>query len=373
MSNFFTLEETGRKFPKNLLPSLYDIKFVCPKCRKKLTISDNEYFCQICSKHYPLHNGIPDFRLFPDPFLNYEEDFQRTEIVLAALDELNFEKLLEHYWSFSDITPAALRPKFIRSALFGETRARRTLEILKDKINQPIKYILEIGSGTGNFLFSAVKASKLSNEENYLKQNRVIGIDAAMRWLHLSRRRFIDAGLPIPPLVCCNAEFLPFADETFDLVVAASTLEFVSDQEKVFGECARVLNENGNLYINSVNRFSIAKDPYAYLWGVGFLPRRWQARYVKWRRDASYENVKTLSYREINQLADKYFPVREFALPEVDRSIINEFPLFLRIQVRLYQALKKFPLISILLKHFGPGWDAIFRKNTLPDNSFSKS
>ncbi len=73
--------------------------------------------------------------------------------------------------------------------------------------------------------------------------------------------------------------------------------------QRFFQNARGTLGKGGVLYINSVNRYSIGRDPYAYLWGVGFLPRRWQARYVRWRRDASYENIKTPSYRELKRIS----------------------------------------------------------------------
>lgn len=351
MSLSLSSEKSALKSPQNLLPSLHDIRFVCPKCRGKLKIIETGYTCAACVKIYSLHAGIPDFRVFPDPFLTYEEDHERTEIVLGALENLEFEKLLEYYWSFSDITPVALRPKFVKSALLGEHRARQTIKVIERKIKNPIKKVLEIGCGTGNFLAAAASV-----------YDKNIGIDVAMRWLHLSRRRFMDLGIEIPPLICCNAEFLPFEDNSFDLMVASSTLEFVSDQSKVLSESVRVLGENGAFYINTVNRFSIAKDPYAYLWGVGFLPRKFQARYVKWRREASYENIKTLSYPEIKKLAEKYFSVVEFALPDVSFSVLKEFSFWMRFQINIYSALKKIPPFPFLLKRLGPGWNLILQK-----------
>ncbi|MGH7790876.1 MAG: class I SAM-dependent methyltransferase, partial [Thermodesulfobacteriota bacterium] len=193
---------------------------------------------------------------------------------------------------------------------------------------------------------------------------QVIGIDIAMRWLHVSRRRFMDIGLPVPPLVCCCAEYLPFPDGMFDLVVASATLEFVHDQQKALSECARCLNDNGSLYINTVNRFSIAQDPYAYLWGVGFLPRAWQARYVRWRRNAIY-NIRLLSFQELNQMAAKYFATKEFILPDIDNTSLHQLPRLSRLQGHIYRQLRKLPLFHLLLKWFGPGWDAIFRKHSL--------
>ena len=268
-----SIQNEPSNFPPQILPSLRSMKFVCPLCKGKLDVQNDGYQCLACRKEYLLHSGIPDFRVFPDPFLSYQEDYERTEIVLAGLQKFDFEKLLEHYWSFSDITPPILRLKFIRSAVLGEYRGNQTLEIIESNFDKIAGMILEIGCGTGNFLAVAAKSFE-----------KVIGIDIAMRWLHVSRRRFMDLGLEIPPLICCCAEFLPFDNNSFELVVMSSTLEFVQDQPKVLAECGRVIDEKGSLFITTVNRFSIARDPYSYLWGVGFLPRKWQAKYVKKRR-----------------------------------------------------------------------------------------
>jgi ubiquinone/menaquinone biosynthesis C-methylase UbiE/uncharacterized protein YbaR (Trm112 family) len=344
--------------PRNLLPSLREVQFVCPLCRGELAVSEDIYGCETCDKKYPLHDGIPDFRVFPDPYLNFQEDYERTEIVLAGLEKYELEKLLEYYWSFSDITPEDLRPKFIRSVMLGEERAKRTLETFDDdtfKNKIAAKKVLEIGSGTGNFL--AVAAGRYE---------RVIGIDIAMRWLHVSRRRFMDKGLPAPPLVCCCAEYLPFADCSFDLAVMTSTLEFVKDQAKVLSECARSLTDVGALYVNSVNRYSLATDPYAYLWGVGFLPRAWQSEYVRRRRDATYK-TRTLSYPEFNRLARREFARCEFALPDVSSATLEQFSTFTRQQVYFYRFLKKLPAFSLLLKQIGPGWDVVLRKKPVEE------
>jgi hypothetical protein len=99
------------------------------------------------------------------------------------------------------------------------------------------------------------------------------------------------------------------------------------------------------------------------LWGVGFLPRRWQAGYVRWRRDASYENIKTLSYRELKFLSKKHLSVKKFALPEVAPAVLKEFSLGMRVQINAYRLLKKLPPFSFLFKWVGPGWDVIFQKD----------
>ncbi len=347
---------TDKTHPQNLLPSLRDVEFVCPLCRGALDILENGYQCAACQKDYLLHDGIPDFRVFPDPFLNFQEDYERTEIVLAGLEKYGLEKLLEYYWSFSDITPEDLRPKFVRSAMLGEQKAQPILDLIKENVadenSLSSKKVLEIGSGTGNFLILAAPQFK-----------QVVGVDIGMRWLHVSRRRFMDKGVPVPPLVCCCAEYLPFADHSFDLATAISTFEFIGDQPKALAELDRTLRKNGEVYLNSVNRFSIARNPYAYLWGIGFLPRSLQAKYVFWRRSASYENVRTLSYGEFGKMSRAYFPDRKFALPDVAPEMLAQFSRFTQFQVRAYRLIKKLPVCSNLLKWFGPGWNIRLRKN----------
>src|SRR5262249_19738206 len=158
--------------------------------------------------------------------------------------------------------------KFVQSALRGVARARRVLQLLGDgTFRRPVvtRRVVEVGSGTGNFLAAAAG-----------RYERVVGTDIAMRWLHVSRRRFRDLGLPEPPLICCCGEYLPFPDGSFDLAVSCATLEFTREPGRVLAECARTLATGGAVYLNTANRFSLATDPYTYLWGVGYLPRRWQ-------------------------------------------------------------------------------------------------
>lgn len=344
----------ARRHPDGVLPALRDIDLVCPLCHQEMEVVADAYHCAPCHRTYPLHAGIPDFRVFPDPYLDFDEDRARTEIVLDGLDkQRDLESLLVYYLSFSDVTPIPLRSKFVRSAMLAERKAARILQLLEGTTfasavtPHTVRRVLEIGSGTGGFL--AVAAPHYE---------QVVGIDIAMRWLHVSRRRFMDHGLPVPPLVCCCAEHLPFPDGSFDLAVSAATLEFVRDQQQVVAETARVLTGTGSLFLQTVNRFAVSGDPYVYLWGLGFLPRAWQARYVRWRRDASYENIRLLSFRELHRMAARHFRSREIALPDVDSAMLAKFPPSTRVLVYLYRALKRLPPVGLALRWIGPGWDA---------------
>jgi SAM-dependent methyltransferase len=330
------------------------VTFVCPLCRGPLASPPDAFACGPCGRRYPLHDGIPDFRVFPDPYLGFDEDRARTQAVIEALHRLDLPGLLEHYWSLSDITPPDLRRRFIRGALQGEAKARRFLRLLEEAAPSsapPAQPVLEIGSGTGAFL--AVASERFP---------RVVGVDIAMRWLHLSRRRFLDRGLPAPTLVCACAEALPFPDGAFDLAFTAATLEFTRSPAQAVAECARVLGPRGRLLLNTSNRFSLASEPHVHLWGVGFLPRRWQVPYVRWRRGVDFEKIRPLSLRELHRLAAPSFAAREVTPADAADETVAELPALLRAQVAAYRRLKRSRLLRPLLLRVAPEWDVRLAK-----------
>jgi len=329
-----------------LLPSNEKLEFICPACKGELATSSIDYQCFSCCLNFPVIDGIPDFRLFPDPYLNISEDTERTKIVLNKLNQLSLKDLLIYYWSHSDVTPPLLRDKFVANALNGEARGQRLFDLLTKNSTDIPKRLIDVGCGTGNFL--AVAA-------NYVQQP--IGIDIAMRWLHLSRRRFMDKGLEVPALVCCCAEHLPFKTESFDMAVMASTFEFLRDEELALKELNRVINIKGTVLINTVNRFSLAKNPYAHLWGVGFLPKPWQIKYVRKRQNASFENISLHSYQQVRELSLSAFNQVNIELADVNEQTLSQLPTRTKYLIYLYRTLKKMPFMTILLKQITPEWD----------------
>ena len=337
--------------PDDVLPQIRKLSFVCPICKHELQVKQQQYCCNNCQRFYPVVGGIPDFRVFGDPYLDFAEDAKRTDIVLAALERLNLKDLLEYYWSYSDVTPPLLRARFVQNALRGESRGTRLLEILKKSDAKSESRVLEIGSGTGNFLSVA---------NQYF--NQTVGVDIAMRWLHLSRRRFIDQGVSVPALVCCCAEYLPFKSGQFDVQVMVSTLEFLKEPERALVEAARVLGENGQLTINTVNRYSLTTNPYSQLWGVGFLSKKWQVKYVRFRRNASFENIKLFSLEKITELSQRTFVNVEIKPADIDETILITLPFYMKIMIKIYRAGKSMPGINTLLKYVTPEWDIQLKK-----------
>jgi len=337
--------------PPALLPANKKLEFVCPICKGALTTSRSDFHCKPCERDYPVESGIPDFRVFRDPYLSFSEDRARTQFVIKALNRLPLRELLTHYWGFSDVTPPLLREKFVENAMKGEARGQRLFDLVSHQGKQLPGRIIDIGCGTGNFLAIAARHT-----------DQAVGIDIAMRWLHLSRRRFMDNKLELPALVCCCAEYLPFKSSSFDTVVMASTFEFLHNPAQSLIETVRILEDDGECWVNTVNRYSLAMNPYSHLWGVGFLPKPWQIAYVRKRRDANFENITLHSYPQIRKIALKYFFDIDIRLADISDETLATLPVRVRMLVRVYRVLKKRPLIRQILKLVAPEWDVCLSK-----------
>jgi ubiquinone/menaquinone biosynthesis C-methylase UbiE len=144
-----------------------------------------------------------------------------------------------------------------------------------------------VGTGTGDLATVAAEQGIA-----------VTGIDIALRWLVVARRRAELAGASVR-FVCCNAEHLPFADGAFTRAVSLGTLEHCRDANQVLAEARRVLTRGGDVRLRTVNRFTMLPEPHVGVWGVGLVPRAMADRYVRWRGGDGYEHHRPLSSREI--------------------------------------------------------------------------
>ena len=323
--------------------------FCCPLCKGNLQFNESDYYCSVCDKRFPVVLGIPDFRVFPDPYINYEDDHEKARFLMDRANEgnLDFKGIVRLYWS---ITPEVSKE---RAELFARQvflRAEKGKQSYGDIVDLSSRYqslkthsLLEIGCGTGGFLVAAKG-----------KFNEIVGIDIAFRWLVIARKRLEESGLDVP-LVCCCSENLPFRDDTFDLTVAEAVLEHVREQETTLKEAHRVLKSDGMLFIGTANRFSITPEPHVRVWGVGFLPRKWMKGYVKFWKGISYEHIRVLSLRELKALLkETCFSDHHILLPTMTEEELKNFSKFERMQVALYELVKKLPVVRNVLFVFGP-------------------
>jgi demethylmenaquinone methyltransferase / 2-methoxy-6-polyprenyl-1,4-benzoquinol methylase len=100
--------------------------------------------------------------------------------------------------------------------------------------------VLDIAGGSGDL-------SRLFSEK-VGATGQVILTDINASMLAVGRDNMIDAGLQAPAAQC-NAEFLPFADHSFDCVVVAFGLRNMTHKEQALKEMQRVLKVGGRLLV----------------------------------------------------------------------------------------------------------------------------
>jgi SAM-dependent methyltransferase len=261
---------------------------VCPRCQARLVAEVEALACSGCGAVYPTLRGIADLRTMDDGFLANRDDWAFARRLDEDFDRLDFRALLDRYFDLSPEIPPDLRQRQITHILTAPERARQWREALGPIAAGPL---LDLGCGTGSFL-TAVGA----------EGRPFWGIDIALRWLLVARKRLDEEGRAHVRLVCGCAERLPFLDRRFAGIVAGDVIEHVADQAATLAEMHRVLVPGGRAFLASPNRFSLAPEPHVQVWGVGFLPRRWMAPYVRMTRKIDFRAIHTLGQSEWRQL-----------------------------------------------------------------------
>jgi ubiquinone/menaquinone biosynthesis C-methylase UbiE len=166
-----------------------NIPYVCPTCKLPLVSGDAALSCSTCGTSYPITNGVPVF-------------------------DRNISTDMQEYWD--------------SHGCYGQSEPY-LLEFLNGK-----KYgtALDLGCGEGRSM-----APLLGIVDTFY------GIDTSPEYM----RPLIQQNLPNVRLACADAKHMPFADNSFDLIVSLSVVEHIPWKELsiVLTEAKRVLKPDG--------------------------------------------------------------------------------------------------------------------------------
>ncbi len=117
--------------------------------------------------------------------------------------------------------------------------AERMLERL-DLVKLQPRTVLDLGAGTGYASGALLR--------RYPKAC-IVALDFAYPMLQQARRR--GRWLRRPSCLCADAEHLPLADGSVDLIYSNAALQWCNDLESTFRDCLRILRPNGLLMFTS--------------------------------------------------------------------------------------------------------------------------
>ncbi len=145
----------------------------------------------------------------------------------------------------------------------GLHRAWKAYTIMVSGAAQGSK-VLDIAGGTGDLALAFAKKVGSTGQ--------VVHTDINEAMLRVGRDRLVNVGVHLPTVVC-DAEKLPYADNSFDVVTVAFGLRNMTHKNKALAEMCRVLKPRGKL---CVLEFSKVAQPLqkAYDWySFSILPK----------------------------------------------------------------------------------------------------
>ena len=287
------------------------VPWCCPLCRGPLGETGEAFSCASCARDFPIFAGIPDFRVPGATWVDVEADRARAREIEARSWQLTPQELVACVFRLRGWPEAEVMYR-ASQIITGTNRLRRELDGWLRPVMARGGPLLDLGCGAGQLLAAS-------------SGRPAIGIDVVLEWLVVARHLTAAHGAR-PMLAAAMAEALPLQNDAVGSVVSLDVIEHVGDQRGYLKEIERVLAPGGVCALATPNRRSLAPEPHVGVWGVGWLPRRYQAGYVRWRSGKPYAFCRLLSPAELSRMLARSTTLRgQILIPEIPAEEIAAF------------------------------------------------
>jgi SAM-dependent methyltransferase len=224
---------------------------------------------------------------------------------------------------------------------FGQ---ERRLGLIRRYVPLEGRRVLDVGCGIGTYV------------------RRFLDFTPHAYGIDVSHRRLVEAGLG--KLVAGEGERLPFADDSFDVIVFNEVIEHVRDDRQTLRDALRVVRPGGHVVIYAPNRLYPFETHGIYLGDryrfgniplVNYLPMRVRNRFVPHARAYSHRAMRRL----VSGLPARVV-VHTYVYPGFDNVVARRPRLGRFLRAVLYRA-ERTPARRLGLSHFvvlqrpGPG------------------
>lgn len=181
---------------------------ICPECRRSLIQQKDSLLCSGCGALYPIDNGVPILISPLNPVFNQEDFIVPTD----------------HFFKLSEGRGRRLLKK-IQPSITLNTVSARNYELIAERLDSKVpQRILVIGGSVDGEGIGALK-SRPGNT-----------------WIES------DVSHGPNTNIIFDSHQIPFAAESFDLVIIQAVLEHVLDPQTCVSEATRVLKNGGMIY-----------------------------------------------------------------------------------------------------------------------------
>jgi SAM-dependent methyltransferase len=328
----------------------------CPLCRETLLAEGDGFGCERCSRTFRRVAGLPDLRVQTPAGFDALKDLYLAELLQRQESRLSFDELLAFYYTLDLPANEQLHTRHMAHfRVEGEQAQAALSELAARRLHPETEALLDVGCGLGRYL--RVGSGRFGI---------VAGVDLSLAQLVLARKHLAEVG-QTALLVAAQSERLPFRASTFGAVVAADSLEHVSDAAATVSEAARVLRPGGGFFLSTPNRFSLTPEPHVGVWGLGYWPRSWAIRHVRRKLGVRYDDIRLFSFWGLRRLLRGCFAGScEVRLPRVGRREAESFSPLKRLGARVYEAVRRLPALRAGLFAVTPYFQAICVKRPAP-------